>query len=96
MTTQTDDQIRYSVHDTIWLKRGNLHGNIYWEDAQLIGDAVYAKHLKDMEKKISDEIAKMEDHFGDQLYGTPISYRDVMNHLDKLRKRLGVPARSFS
>lgn len=35
------NKARFAMHDLIWSLRDELHGEIFWEDAQLIGNKIF-------------------------------------------------------
>lgn len=76
MTEETEEskRARYAMHDLIWSLRDNLHSPIYWEDAQMIGNAVYANLQAALAKPIPEVDASIDEAFE---LGKVVGYREA-------------------
>jgi len=57
---QAAHRARYAFHDRIWARVDDLHGNLFWEDAQLIGDDLAKDYVAATEVERRVETARVE------------------------------------
>lgn len=50
----------YAIHDRIWSQRDDLHGELYWEDAQLIGNDLAKDYITVAESDRRVQAAKSD------------------------------------
>tara|TARA_R110002051_G_scaffold314950_3_gene392636 strand:+ start:4946 stop:5368 length:423 start_codon:yes stop_codon:yes gene_type:complete len=60
---QATHRARYALHDRIWARVDDLHGKLYWEDAQLIGDDLARDYITvaEADRRVAEAVQQTFD-----------------------------------